>query len=569
VLEIRDRHPQLSLDNAFVAWFLRAFVVDDENAAVKALLGGSKDKGIDALHLDHELQIISIIQGKYHETNEAVSEQRSDVIALADLGRALLLEDQKLFGSLISKANSVVRESLKKARQALHKKDYRLTLYFVTTGKVSKTHKEEALQRIEDWEKASFEVFARRDLLRGMQDYIEGLSPPVPTVSLRIHGEELFNRYDGITGISRYVFTMLGRDLCDLYHEIGDRLFARNIRGYQGDTKVNEDIKFTLENEPKYFWYFNNGVTIICDEARQITERANRYLRVTNAQVINGQQTVRILASQSDSPATLIAKVIVVPRESEIGHTQYSHLVNQIVKATNWQNKISQSDLKSNDPIQVKLERDLKKLGYHYLRKKQSKSEARRITGDRYDYLIKKENMAKYVGACMLDPSEVRKGKNWLFEDDVYPRIFSQRHVADYLTFYWLARITSKFSRGDIRRGYAKWLVLHFLWRKIRKQFRKSYFRENFRYMAERQNAYDKEFKPFYSAIKSIFAITMLFYRRNKKTKDGILDESSFFRIKNRHTQFMKFWVKDKSPRRQRVDRQLNRFIEHVDSIER
>jgi hypothetical protein len=30
VLEIQDRHSGLSPDNAFVAWYLRAFIVDDE-----------------------------------------------------------------------------------------------------------------------------------------------------------------------------------------------------------------------------------------------------------------------------------------------------------------------------------------------------------------------------------------------------------------------------------------------------------------------------------------------------------------------------------------------------------
>jgi hypothetical protein len=46
VLEIRDRNPALSPDNAFVAWYLRAFIVDDESSAIAALKGGSRDKGL-------------------------------------------------------------------------------------------------------------------------------------------------------------------------------------------------------------------------------------------------------------------------------------------------------------------------------------------------------------------------------------------------------------------------------------------------------------------------------------------------------------------------------------------
>jgi len=569
VLEIKDRHPQLSLDNAFVAWFLRAFIVDEEGMAIEAIKGGWKDKGVDAIFIDHETQIVFVIQGKYHEPEKVNPERRPDVIALADTGRVLKLEDRKGFDALLVEAHPTVKVALERVREALHKRNYRLTLQFITTGKVSETHKEEACQRIEDWPNASFEVFGRQDLLRVMQDYIEGSSPPVPTIFLPIHGQELFNWYDESTRISRYVFTMLGQDLGKLYDDIGDRLFARNIRGYQGDTKVNQDINSTLEKEPKYFWYFNNGVTVICDEARQITEKDRRYLRVTNAQIINGQQTVRILASQGTSSATLIAKVIVVPRESEIGHTQYSYLVNQIVKATNWQNKISQSDLKSNDVEQVKLERDFRKIGYLYLRKKQSVSEAQRIFGDRYSYVVRKEEMAKCLGACLLDPYEVRKGKDRLFEDDIYPRIFNQSPTAAYLTFYWLGRTASKFSRGDIRRGYAKWLVLNYLWREIGQSLTQPLLRESFRYIAEREDKYEKELRPLYSAIEAIFRATMAFYRQNRKTKDGILDESTFFKYAGRHNQFLKYWNSAKNTRRGKVKKELSSFVQNLKIIER
>lgn len=569
VLEIRDRYPQLSLDNAFVAWFLRAFIVDDEATAVESLKGGSKDKGVDASYIDHESRTVFIIQGKYHQGPSVVSEKRSDVIALGDLGRVLLLDDRKGFDALLQDADTTVKDALEKARLTLHRRNYRLSLQFITTGKVSKTHQEEATQRIEDWHNASFEVFARNDLLRLMQDYIEGASPPVPTISLPIHGEQLFNRFDKTTGISSWVFTMLGQDLGKLYNDIGDRLFARNIRGYQGKTEVNRSIEFTLKKEPDYFWYFNNGVTIISDDARQITEREHKYLRVTNAQIINGQQTVRMLAMQSNPLATLLVRVIVVPREADVGHARYSHLVSQIVKATNWQNAISQSDLRSNDVEQVRLERDHRKLGYHYLRKRQTKSEARRITGGRYRYFIKKEDMAQCVGACLLDPYEVRLGRNRLFEDDVYSTIFNGRPAAEYLTFYWLGRIVSYFSRGDIRRGYSKWLVLNFIWSQIGQSLRSRELRENFRYIVERENKYHRQFRPLYSAIKSIFNVAMAFYRANRKIKDGMLDESTFFKHRDLHHQFAKFWRSSKNTKRSQVKKQLELFIKRLQKVER
>ena len=103
-------------------------------------------------------------------------------------------------------------------------------------------------------------------------------------------------------------------------------------------------------------------------------------------------------------------------------------------------------------------ERDLKKLGYRYIRKRQSKGETRRADPKKYKAFIKKEELARAVGACLLDPFEVRLGVNRLFEDDLYRKIFDGRPAIDYLTFYRLFRIASYAGRGDIRLGYAKWL---------------------------------------------------------------------------------------------------------------
>jgi hypothetical protein len=106
---------------------------------------------------------------------------------------------------------------------------------------------------------------------------------------------------------------------------------------------------------------------------RKSPNRTERSPRVANAQIINGQQTTRTLACDTDSSATILVKAIVVPC-----------LIGEIVSATNWQNAISQSDLKSNDPEQVRLERDFHKLGYPYMRKRMTKSEARRLSRSRW-----------------------------------------------------------------------------------------------------------------------------------------------------------------------------------------
>jgi len=568
VLEIRDRYPKLSLDHAFIVWFFLRFIADNERSAVEALAGGPKDKGADAEYVDHDSRTVFILQGKYRQTLYPPSEKRSDILALADLGRVLLLDDRSQFDRMVQDANATVQHALEKAHEALHERNYRLHLQFVTTGKVGKANKDDAALRIEEWDNASFEVFGRSDLVRLMLDFDYGVFP-VPAVHLPIYGDQLFHRFDEDTGISSWVFTMLGRDLGKLYNDVGDRLFARNIRGYQGKTEVNNSIETTLEKEEESFWYYNNGVTIICDEAKEITERGIKKLLVANAQIINGQQTTRILAEHTDKLATILVKVIAVPRESKTEQTRYAHLLGQIVTATNWQNFISQSDLKSNDTVQVRLDREFRKFGYQYLRKRQTKYEARRLAIDSSYHFVKKEELARYVAACLLDPYEVRLGRDRLFEDDLYPIIFNDRPAAEYLTFYRLGRIVSYFSRGDIRRGYAKWLVLNFIWSQIGDSLTPRGLRDNFRYIAERESSYERQFRPLYSAIRSVYSATMAFFRSNRKTKEGILDESTFFKHKNRHKEFLRYWNSSRNTKRGEVGKQLQRFVRHLQSISR
>ncbi len=163
-----------------------------------------------------------------------------------------------------------------------------------------------------------------------------------------------------LTTLSSWVFTMRGDAVGAMFEYAGVRLFARNIRGFLGSkTPVNEGMGETLEDEPGRFFYYNNGVTIVCDAAEMRTSRGCNVLQVSNPQVINGQQTTRALASlmkQAGKGAVLV-RVIRVPRDGHTDRDGYDDLVSLIVAGTNWQNAIKASDLMSNDRLQIELER--------------------------------------------------------------------------------------------------------------------------------------------------------------------------------------------------------------------
>lgn len=107
-------------------------------------------------------------------------------------------------------------------------------------------------------------------------------------------------------------------------------LFDDNVRDYQGDTTINQDILTTIESDPFSFILLNNGITIVCDEIGS----GNRKITIKNPQVVNGCQTCNVIyeAHKKDvdlSHVTIIAKVIA---------TKSQEITNSIVKGTNRQN---------------------------------------------------------------------------------------------------------------------------------------------------------------------------------------------------------------------------------------
>ena len=136
--EFAGRNPNLAEDEVFIVWFLRAFVVDNEETAIQALCGGSNDKAVDAVLIDDRARVVFIIQGKYRQRIGVANEKRNDVLAVANLAGALFGNDEA-FGSLADKLAPDVLERLKVARKRLLNRGYALQLHYVTTGKCSKS----------------------------------------------------------------------------------------------------------------------------------------------------------------------------------------------------------------------------------------------------------------------------------------------------------------------------------------------------------------------------------------------------------------------------------------------
>lgn len=563
--EFHDRYPNLAEDELFVLWFLRAFVTEDETEAAKAICGGARDKGLDAVLVDQMAKTVFVVQGKYRQVLNGKLESRADLLSFAQLAPDLLGCNES-FSRLTENMAADVISRADGARRRLTKNNYRLQLFYVTMGKCSVGLEEEAQRIVRSANgKASFEVFDGKRILLLLSDYFDGVAPPVPSLDLEIESGQgvkssgILNRYDNKTDIESWVFSMTDQSVAGLFEQASIRLFARNVRGFLGKTEINRGMEDTLASEPEYFWYYNNGITVICDDAKHESYRGRDILRVTNPQVINGQQTTRTLARnrQKGPRASVLVRVIRVPRDGNGQSNHFDSLVSQIVSATNWQNAIRPSDLMSNDRRQIEIERQFRKLGYYYMRKRMTKGEARRASGGRHYFIVKKEEIAQAVAGCDLDPSIVREGKERLFEERWYGHIFPTGDPNYYLSRYWALRAVSYNARGYPERAYAKWLVLNFAWEHLAGLLRGHTRAEAFRSFGERKTALLRNLD---LAINAVFAAALQFYRSKRGKGATALDVSTFFQRRNLHKELRRFWRSPANKSRGRFVKSMKRF---------
>lgn len=189
---------------------------------------------------------------------------------------------------------------------------------------------------------------------------------------------------------ARYVFTPV-TSVYRFYREAiekGYPIFDRNIREYLGNKGVNKNIYQTLldSEERKNFFYYNNGITVICDKMYRIEQqhadrRMNAVFQVDNPQIVNGCQTVNSIfeALKNIDPARLeeefkdsfvMLKILEIDKNDENDQELY----HNIVKYNNSQNAIDEKTFAANTSAFRRLQTEFEKKGFLLLIKQSDKN---------------------------------------------------------------------------------------------------------------------------------------------------------------------------------------------------
>lgn len=553
--ELAATYPALPDDRLFSAWFVHAYITEDLNEAVSAVTGEAGDKNADAVVVDKETKTVSIIQTKYRKRLLGTTEKANELYGFASLAEHIYRDSDEEFNLFVKTAAPHVVAKLRSARGYLFQDGWTLSLLYVTLGKATGSVIEQAEQRVRKASKnAAFEFIDGDRLVLLLRDYLDGAAPPVSSVELSVESgdgivvKSAMNRFDSHDSIETWVFPVKGSDIGRLFEKHGRRIFARNVRGFMGEkTAVNKEMVETINKHPDRFFYLNNGLTVVCDAAEKTEMDGREIIRIANPQIINGQQTTRSLASaiKAAEKTSVVVRVIRIPRRVDEDLDKFETLVTKIVQGTNWQNAITQADLMSNDRRQIQLERALRSKGYIYLRKREKKGDAHK-NGFGGKFTIKKEELARAVAGCTLDPALVRAGIDNLFSEERYSSVFPNSQLGYFLPKYWVMRAVNREIQGEPRLGYMKWLVMNFVWSEIRHLLGKA--SEQRQFWEACQDYYSEIHQPLGRLSRRVFMAVDAFYKENKRTinNDGnkvVQDESNFFKSRRGlPAEFHKFW---------------------------
>ena len=457
-----NRHYQPS--TLFTLWFLLARLTGKPDLARDAITDGPGDKGCDAVFIDERAGKVFVIQAKHSRRFGESPERRDAITSFAALRGRILTDDDARAEQFLRDADPVAADKLRRARELVREQSFGLEMRFVTCHTVSAGMEEDF--RVHTEQQGA--VIDADELAEIIDDWEKGVAPPVHELRLEMDSEDRFRHKDERTdGVETWVFPMRGDKVGRLFLDTGPRIFAANVRGYMGKkTSANESMEKTLERDPWNFFHRNNGVTISC---RSAALAEGGRLLVRSPQIINGQQTTRTLSDfvrrkpEQAAAASVLVRVFVEERGDE--------LVSSVVRGVNDQNPIKAADLLSNDPRQVALERELRKINIGYIRKRgEAKQAARarlRRTMSSVREIYKKEDFAQAVAGCGMDPRKVRSGLDNLFRDE-YGSLFPTDDPYYYLSRRFLVEAATSCARGNPDRAYAKWMVTGFMWESLK-----------------------------------------------------------------------------------------------------
>jgi len=348
----------LLLTRAYAAYALQTIAEVPEEIAANSITDGVNDNGIDAILYEKSQKILWIVQSKWKR--KGVGEPESgDTLKFCSGIRKIIEDDFETFNDKIKNKQNDIEEALN---------DYTVKINIIlayTGGDNLSSHNMDAINHLlqdvnEDADELmSFETFTLSKAHKALAGLVDG--QPINTEIVINSFGRIDEPYKAVYG---YVNGTFFAQLWDMYKS---RLFSENIRGFLGDSIVNEDVQETITTCPENFFYYNNGITILCDSIikKPLMQQNAGTFDVKNLKIVNGAQTVGNIGKMYKTYPDAIEKVWITVKLISLENCPPDFGEN-VTRKTNTQNKIEKRDFVSLDYLQDKLKTELALLGVSY-----------------------------------------------------------------------------------------------------------------------------------------------------------------------------------------------------------
>ncbi len=292
---------------------------------------GSRDGGIDFILSDENN--LYLIQSKTNETitYELVFNSINKMKAtLTDLREKKYKNfNDRLISSYLSNVDSFSQE-------------YNVVLYFVSASSISKDIKNRIHAHFDSLEDdfLSIELIDGDEILEEIERY-KYAQVTVKNGKLNLDRSKNYLLYDeSLEGI---ICNVSASSLKELYNkEKSKGLFIYNLREHIPSAQVDSAIQKTINKERENFWFYNNGITIACEDYRI----DGNIIKLENFSILNGAQTTTKIGNNDKINVAndffLVAKII------KTSGTNQDDFMSKVSEASNSQKPIKFNDLKSN-----------------------------------------------------------------------------------------------------------------------------------------------------------------------------------------------------------------------------
>jgi len=330
--------------------------------AVNSVTDGYNDNGIDAIFFNKSEKKLWLVQSKFtQKANGGI-----DNGELEKFTKGI----KKLINGEFENFNERVKNKQIEILEALDDPNVKIHLLLAYTGKKLSEHNnatiEDLLKEQNDIEELIFfHDFNIERVYKGIEQGVDNTP---------INEDFMISNWGYINEpLKAYYGIINGKDLADLWNKYGRRLLSKNIRNFLGSSAVNIEIKETIDKEPYNFIYFNNGITILCDNINKKPIGGNDKnigaFSCEGISIVNGAQTFGSIGQFVDDENIDLSLIKVFVKfisleESETGFGE------RITIATNTQNKVEKKDFVSLDIEQARIKTELKleNIEYHYKR---------------------------------------------------------------------------------------------------------------------------------------------------------------------------------------------------------